>query len=128
MRPQLFRMASELQPNEEGMTEILKANDSLIRVLDSYEKKLGKKKGEGGEGEGETKGGATGGGELSGTLGDPVPSSTTGGGGGGDSSILLDLADLNFGNPPTPPAPVRSQGNEVNLLDDFSLGKLGYVF
>ncbi|XP_019853542.1 PREDICTED: ADP-ribosylation factor-binding protein GGA1-like [Amphimedon queenslandica] len=118
MRPQLFRMASELQPNEEGMTEILKANDSLIRVLDSYEKKMGKKK-EGG-GEGEAKGAATGGGgELPSTFGDPVPSTSATG--GGDSSILLDLADLNFGNPPTPPAPVRSQGNEVNLLDDVSL-------
>ena len=121
MRPQLFRMASELQPNEDGMTEILKANDSLIRVLDSYEKKMGKKEG----GESETKGAATGGGGS--TSSDPVLPST--GGGGGDNSILLDLADLNFGNPPTPPAPVRSQGNnEVNLLDDVSLGKFEYIF
>ena len=128
MRPQLFRMASELQPNEEGMTDILKANDSLIRVLDAYEKKIGKKEGGGGGGgETEKNGGmgmtATSGEGLLGPSG-ATPAATGGGGGGGpDSSILLDLADLNFGNPPTPPAPIRSQGNEVNLLDDVGLGK-----
>ena len=126
MRPQLFRMASELQPNEEGMTDILKANDSLIRVLDAYEKKIGKKEGGGGGGETEKNGGmgmtATSGGGLLGPSG-ATPAATGGGGGGPDSSILLDLADLNFGNPPTPPAPIRSQGNEVNLLDDVGLGK-----
>ena len=36
MRPQLFKMAGDLKEDEEGMTDILQINDSLIRVLDNY--------------------------------------------------------------------------------------------
>lgn len=38
MRPQLFKMAGELRQDEEGMTDILQINDSLIRVLDKYKR------------------------------------------------------------------------------------------
>ena len=41
MRPNLFRMASELKQNEEGMSEILRLNDSLIRVMDHYKRVMG---------------------------------------------------------------------------------------
>ena len=41
MQPNLFRMASELKPKEEGIGEILQANDSLIRVIDRYKRVMG---------------------------------------------------------------------------------------
>ena len=47
MQPNLFRMASELKPKEEGMGEILQANDSLIRVIDRYKKIMGEPTGTG---------------------------------------------------------------------------------
>ena len=47
MQPSLFRMASELKPKEEGMAEILQANDSLIRVMDRYKKIMGEPTGTG---------------------------------------------------------------------------------
>lgn len=47
MQPSLFRMASELKPKEEGMAEILQANDSLIRVMDRYKKIMGESTGTG---------------------------------------------------------------------------------
>ena len=49
MQPNLFRMASELKPKEEGMGEILQANDSLIRVMDRYKKLMGEPEGTGTE-------------------------------------------------------------------------------
>ena len=45
MQPSLFLMASELKPKEEGMAEILQANDSLIRVMDRYKKIMGESTG-----------------------------------------------------------------------------------
>ena len=41
MRPTLFRMASELKPEEEGMTEILQTNETIIRVMDRYKSIFG---------------------------------------------------------------------------------------
>ncbi len=35
-------MASELKQNEEGMTDILQTNDSVLRVMDLYTAKIGK--------------------------------------------------------------------------------------
>ena len=36
MKPNLFRMANQITNTEEGMSEVLKTNDSLLRVLDKY--------------------------------------------------------------------------------------------
>lgn len=36
MRPNLFRMASELKQDEEGMAEILQTNETVTRVMDRY--------------------------------------------------------------------------------------------
>ena len=41
MRPNLFRMASELKQDEEGMAEILQTNETVIRVLDRYKSIFG---------------------------------------------------------------------------------------
>ena len=107
MRPQLFRMASELQPNEEGMSDIIQANDALIRVLDHYERVVGPKD----KGQSSTNTPTTittttttttstnaSSGDYSSQNGS---SGAKEGGSGGASDLLLDLADLNFGNPPT---------------------------
>lgn len=102
MRPQLFRMASELQPNEEGMTDIIQTNDALIRVLDHYERVVGPKD----EGQGSKDTPATnasgqqsqnGGSSQSNQNGSSSGGGVKDGGSGGASDLLLDLADLNFG-------------------------------
>ena len=41
MRPTLFRMASELKQDEEGMAEILQTNETVIRVMDRYKSMFG---------------------------------------------------------------------------------------
>ncbi len=120
MRPQLFRMASELQPNEEGMTEILQANDTLIRVLDYY-KRIFNPDGEATE---QSTDMPT---TINQTAPTPIsnetkPASPTG------AQMLLDLTDLNFGTPTLPVTNGTSGGagnittatdllSELNLLD-----------
>ena len=126
----MFRMASNLKPEEEGMDDILQTNDDLLRVMDTYKRLVG----EGGEGgtaatqngtreaqkggegkEAPEEAGAAGGIGLG--LGGE------GGGGAGDASTLIDLADLDFGSlPVTSVAPVTS-ANADSLLD--ALGTLG---
>ena len=124
MRPQLFKMASELQSNEEGMSEILQANDSVIRVMAYYQRVMG---------------------TTSPTHKDEKPkeqnltvndnSQAT----GEDTEesigdLLLDLSDLNFDTPVTTPVtpvtPVINNGPQTSigvitpptgLLDNFSL-------
>lgn len=106
-RPTLFKMASELKANEEGMSQILGVNDNLIRVIDFYQRTVG-----------ENEPGASAGASASSTAAAvstvPDVSSTTekveSSGSAGDSSttaaantsgdLLIELADLNFGNPP----------------------------
>ena len=121
MRPQLFKMASELQPNEEGMSEILQANDSVIRVMAYYQRVMGttspthkdeKPK------------------EQTSTVSDKSQAT------GEDTEesigdLLLDLSDLNFDTPVTPVTPVINNGPQTSigvitptttgLLDNFSL-------
>ena len=118
MRPQLFKMASELQPNEEGMSEILQANDSVIRVMAYYQRVMGttspthkdeKPK------------------EQTSTVNDKSQAT------GEDTEesigdLLLDLSDLNFDTPVTPVinnGPQTSIGvitpTTTGLLDNFSL-------
>ena len=117
MRPQLFRMASELQQNEEGMTEILQANDALIRVLDLYKRTVGttsSPKPSQDEEKSSTQ-----------PSNDPVNDTTTQ---SETNDLLLDLADLNFGNPLTPATSSQNtvnSGSGINLLDDLGLGLPG---
>lgn len=124
MRPQLFRMASELQPSEEGMTEILQTNDALIRVLDHYQRTIN-----GGDGKLESDAITNGLPPSSSPQQETTPSNNATGGPAGDTTndLLLDLADLNFGNPPTPPTSVHqfNSGDNSLLLDDIGLGLPG---
>lgn len=120
MRPQLFKMASELQPNEEGMTEILQSNDALIRVLEYYKRIFKPDEVSGTEQTGTTvptlppstttttsaTGGAT-------AVTENPPRSPTG------AELLLDLTDLNF-NAPTLP----SGGNDLSVMSN-GLGATG---
>ncbi|XP_035211139.1 ADP-ribosylation factor-binding protein GGA1-like [Stegodyphus dumicola] len=41
LRPKLFRLAGELDEKDEGLGEILKANDELTVVINNYKKKMG---------------------------------------------------------------------------------------
>ena len=120
----MFRMASNLKPEEEGMDDILQTNDDLLRVMDTYKRVVG----EGGT----TSAAAQNGGretqrskeasEEAGAAGG-VGLGVGGGGGGGDASTLIDLADLDFGSlPATSMAPITSS-NADSLLD--ALGTLG---
>ena len=132
MRPQLFRMASELQPSEEGMTEILQTNDSLIRVLDFYQRTVGNKKTKENKEKDKEAAISNGPQEQQSNTSTTETAATE----GATNDLLLDLADLNFGNPPTPPTslhqfstaanvPSPNVGNDSLLLDDIGLGLPG---
>ena len=140
MRPNMFRMASNLKPEDEGMDDILQTNDDLLRVMDTYKRVM-----VGGEGGGSSEGAAgrnpvqngamTGTGvqsdggvaqvpEEAGAVGGGTAlggGANSGGGGGGDASTLIDLADLDFGAIPTTGAVTPSTAD--SLLD--ALGTLG---
>ena len=106
MRPKIFRMASELKENEEGMSEILRTNDSVLRVMDLYKTKMaGFPKTEssdaGATGDSSASSAKTtesGGPQVQGSS-EATPTSSSGqnGAAGGLSDVLIDLADLNFG-------------------------------
>ena len=118
MRPQLFKMASELQPSEEGMTEILQTNDSLIRVLEYYKRVFGI---EGAEPPTDTP--TTENQTMPTTTSDEIkPASPTG------AQMLLDLTDLNFGTPTLPISNGTTSGvgdgsvaMATGLLNDLNL-------
>lgn len=134
MRPNLFRMASELKNNEEGMAEILAANESLLRITDTYKRIF-----EGDE-EGATKTNGTStettvNSSASATTStatptNSVPPTNTEGTGGvlssgssgataaGNSDVLIDLADLDFGPPPSGSS---QDGNLSSFLDNQGL-------
>lgn len=144
MRPKLFRMASELKENEEGMSDILRTNDSVLRVMDLYKSKTsnlppletgdGAKGGEGAEASANTasKNSPA---ESKKQSEEPATAQNgaTGGGGGSDSDVLIDLADLNFGSAPIPITGGAEGGLDLNsslglgsLMDDISaLGECG---
>ncbi len=104
MRPQLFKMASDLQPNEEGMTEILQTNDSLIRVLEHYKRTV---KPGGAE---QSTSGTTPTTEATPTIGATPPANKKPGSPTG-AELLLDLTDLNFGAPTLP----MTNGTATNI-------------
>ncbi len=125
MRPNLMRMASDLKNNEEGMADILAANEGLLRVTDTYKRIFESSDQAATNGMTETASGAT---------SAPAPStegvnSTASGGvnstsGAGDSGgdVLIDLAGLDFGPPPTPVIGGATQdANLSSLIDDFGL-------
>ncbi len=105
MRPKIFRMASELKENEDGMSEILRTNDSVLRVLDFYKTKMeslpplpssnsgtGASSGSGGD----SSAAKASSGEVHGSS--EAATSGQNGATGGTSDVLIDLADLNFGS------------------------------
>ena len=135
LRPNLFRMASELKQNEEGMTDILQTNDSVLRVMDLYDAKFNKNKPKAtltttsnGMGDEKTSGNTAEGSSAStgpsegatavtatttvasGSEGQGVPTAEGGASGRSEpANALIDLADLNFD--PTPVA--GAGGNSV---------------
>ena len=140
MRPNMFRMASNLKPEDEGMEEILRTNDDLLRVTDSYKRVMGT----GGQGGTPTQNGGMaddGGGagrrsrvpEEAGAVGGGMMLAQGEGGGGGgtegegggevDASTLIDLADLDFGAIPTAGVGAMTPNMADSLLD--TLGTLG---
>ena len=136
----MFRLASTLKPEDDGMEEILQTNDDLLRVMDTYKRVVG-------VGGGESVGGGGGGGNLveNGTQSGAGVGKTQaekpeeagavgggtglamggagGGGGGGDASTLIDLADLDFGTIPTTGMTAMTPNTADSLLD--ALGTLG---
>ena len=131
-------MASELKENEEGMTDILRTNDSVLRVMDLYKSKMGNLPEL--ESGGNSSKGATGTTDTASkdtptdgqgkTSEEPAASAQNGatGGAGGGSDVLIDLADLNFGATPVSGAEggldLNSSLGLGSLMDDISaLGK-----
>lgn len=138
MRPNLFRMASELKQNEEGMSEILQTNDDLARVLDQYKRAFGDDKSEEGASsatasETPTTNGASTSTSLvadSGAVGAMATDAKTTGATASDSNglgsdILIDLADLNFGSSGPGQNAATASSTSGSLLDD--LGQLGVL-
>ncbi len=118
-------MASDLKNNEEGMADILTANEGLLRVTDTYKLIF------------ESSNDSTTNGttvetpppsmsasttqEANSTPGGEVSSAAGGGTEGGD--VLIDLAGLDFGPPPTPVIGGATQdpANLSSLINDFGL-------
>ena len=124
MRPNMFRMASNLKPEDEGMEDILQTNDDLLRVLDTYKRVVdGTKEG----GTVKQNGGADVGGKTESEK--PEEARAVGGsiglamGGEGEASTLIDLADLDFGSLPAPSMGGMTPSTADSLLD--TLGTLG---
>ena len=131
-----MRMAGSLKNNEEGMADILAANESLLRVTDTYKRIFEPS-------EGSTSNGATAeqtstttsatvtttttasaeGAVANTASGDVANSSAGGGASGGD--VLIDLAGLDFGPPPTPvtgaTTTTTQDSNLSSLIDDIGL-------
>ena len=124
LRPNLFRMASELKQNEQGMSEILQTNDSVLRSLDQYRKIFGEdidtQDISTPPSSTSTETATT---ALTENAASAITMTTSGevNGGGGSSDVLIDLADLNFGPPPvaTPTA-----GQTVSTGNPSSMGSL----
>ena len=114
-------MASELQPNEEGMTEILQTNDSLIRVLEYYKRII--KPNEEGAGHDQPTDtpqlpSASAFGAIGGSSAEKKPDSPTG------ADLLLDLSDLNFGTPISNGTTASSDGSvatATGFLGDLNI-------
>ncbi|XP_061415026.1 ADP-ribosylation factor-binding protein GGA1 isoform X2 [Lethenteron reissneri] len=87
LRPTLFKLASETADNDDGLAEILRANDDLTRVMNSYRKIVENREVNGDAGKMET-----------GTALD-------GGAGGGDVSALIELAGLDVAPSLSAPRP-----------------------
>ena len=127
----MFRMASNLKPEDEGMEDILQTNDDLLRVMDTYKRVVGTEGiGGGGDVVSPTQNGGDSG--VGGVQSDALPeeAGAVGGGnslamGGGDASTLIDLADLDFGAIPVNTTGVdgATPSNPDSLLD--ALGTLG---
>eukprot|EP00731_Ephydatia_muelleri_P029239 Em0020g883a len=118
-KTELFKMASEIKQNEEGMTEILQTNDDLIRVIDAYKKALGIETSP-----------TTSSAVATGVVGAGTPAAQgeaaqTGGEATGtdpSADILIDLAGLNLG--PSPNTSGQSE-TEGNISDELLLAELG---
>ena len=147
MRPTLFRMASELKQDEEGMAEILQTNETVIRVMDRYKSIFG-------EPPPSTTAASSSTTTTNGTPSSATTSTATGGSGSTVASssgaagnigegataaskqddVLIDLLDLDLGPPSSSVGGVGAVGggnlasgsgtNLGSLLDDFeSLSK-----
>lgn len=131
MRPNLFRMATELKQNEEGMSDILQTNDSILRVTDLYNSKM--KQSPSSQATPTTSNGV---GAVAGACAESSSSaSATGAATAMDDLVtgtaLIDLADWNFDPTPITGAVGGEVQGDINssiglgsFLDDLSaLGK-----
>ena len=124
MRPTLFRMASELKQDEEGMAEILQTNETVIRVMDRYKSIFGEPTP-----------------KTNGTSATTMAGSTTTAAGGGDGTstsasgaaalgcvaeggasskqddVLIDLLGLDLG-----PSPTVASGGNLSSGSGASIG------
>ena len=98
------------------MTEILQTNDDLIRVIDSYKKAMGIE-----TPPPSTTAGATGG-VVPPSSGEPTGGAPLADPGAGGADILIDLAGLNLGPPPSTSGQGEASGN---LSDELLLAELG---
>ena len=114
MRPTLFRMASELKQDEEGMAEILQTNETVIRVMDRYKAIFGEPPPPSGSSSTSssttaTTSSSTSSATATGGSATTVTSSSGATGGEGATAtaaskqddILIDLLDLDLGPPPS---------------------------
>ena len=132
MRPKLFRMASELKENEEGMSDILRTNDSVLRVMDLYKNKTsgfpplpssndGANSNEASKDTGSSSEDNKKAARQSSSSTEPATAtSAQNGATGGVSDVLIDLADLNFGTTPVSGA----EGGAVDLNSSLGLSSL----
>ena len=135
-------MASELKGNEEGMSDILQTNDSILRVMDLYTNKMASlpplpsSKGAAGASSNSTENtaskasasdsaasGSQGRGSSEANTAPSQNGISSGATGGSDSDVLIDLADLNFdpvGTSDGARGDLTSSLGLSSLLDDIS--------
>lgn len=135
MRPTLFRMASELKQDEEGMAEILQTNETVTRVMDRYKAIFGEPPSStaspattGTTATTSTTSAATGGSATT------VTSSSGAAGGEGATAaagataaskqddVLIDLLDLDLGPPPSGGGGGAAGGGNLASGSGASLG------
>ena len=127
MKPRILRMASQITSTEEGMAEVLKTNDDLLRVLDRYKAVFGvlpsPQQSAPSDPEPQQVQVTSASTTTSTAGGAAVSTAASGGGGGGEGMDSL-LIDLDLPNPGAEQSVPSSQ----SLLDDLGLlGERGGV-
>lgn len=121
MKPRILRMASQITSTEEGMAEVLKTNDDLLRVLDRYKAVFGvlpsPQQSAATDPEPQQVQVASASTTTSTAGGAAMSTAASGGGGGGGEGMDSLLIDLDLPNPGAEQSVPSSQ----SLLDDLGL-------